>query len=127
MPVSWRLADGLVRLESDDPVTIDEWRSAVDGFSSHPDYRHGMSVIHDRRRRSTVVTTKEIRERAEFLTSRAGSLGSTRWAIVAVRDVDFGMARLEEALLGRVPSVDFALFRDPATAEKWARGGRSPG
>jgi hypothetical protein len=123
MPVSWRIADGLVRLDSEDPVTLDEWRAAVDSFSNDVDYRLGMSVVHDRRRRASVVTTKEIRERAEFLTSRAESLGRTRWAIVAVSDIDFGMARLEEALLGRVPGIDFALFRDPTTAEKWARRG----
>ncbi len=122
MPVSWRIDHGLVRLESDDPATLDEWRFAVDRFSSHPDYRLGMSIVHDRRRRVSVVTTKEIRERAEFLTTRAESLGPTRWAIVAVRDLDFGMARIEEALLGRVPHIEFALFRDPAAAEAWARG-----
>jgi hypothetical protein len=123
MPVFWRIVDGLVHLESEDPVTIDEWRSAVDRFSNHVDYRPGMSVVHDRRRRSSVVTAKEIRQRAEFLISRAESLGTTRWAIVAVSDVDFGMARLEEALLGRVPGIHFALFRDPAAATDWARGG----
>jgi len=116
----------LVRLESDDPVTFDEWRSAVESFGSHPDYQSGMSVVHDRRRRSSVVTTREIRERAEFLTSRAESLGPTRWAIVAVSDVDFGMARIEEALLGSVPRIDFAIFRDPVAAEAWARDGRRP-
>ena len=32
MAVSWRIADGLVRLESDETSNLDEWKAAVDEF-----------------------------------------------------------------------------------------------
>jgi hypothetical protein len=123
VPVSWRIAEDLVRIESDDPVTFEEWRSAVDGFSADPAFHPGMGVIHDWRSRTVTVTTVEIERRADYLIARTRSHGSIRWAVVVHRDVDFGMARVGEALVADARSIDFAVFRDVTAAEEWARRG----
>jgi hypothetical protein len=122
MPVMWTIARGVVLLESQSEVTFGEWRAAVDEFNRHPDYRPGMGVIHDWRKRTTLVTADDARARARYLERLVPALGTTRWAAIVEREADFGLARMVEILLDGVSGIDYRVFRDPVEAEAWARG-----
>ena len=122
MPVSWTITDGIVRLESDGASTLDEWRATVDAFRRHPDYRPGMGVINDWRKRMVSITARDAQARASYLVQYAAAFGPTRWAVVVAREVDFGMGQVEKALLEGAPNITLRVFRDTTEAERWARG-----
>lgn len=132
MPVSWRISEGVVFLVSDEPVTLDEWTSAVDSSLASGSYRPGMGVVQDWRRTKGIPGAKVIRLRVDVLVGRAMARGVNRWAIVVA-----GTARWEIVITGDAwrgadrtaappggrGSVEFRVFRNPAEAEKWARQG----
>jgi len=118
MPVSWRIADGLVRLESSETATFDEWRGAVDAALADPAFRPGMGVVHDWRKQQAALSTEEVRKRASYAEHLA-ELGVTRWAILVARNADYGMGRVGQAI---TDGVQLRAFRDQVEAEAWARG-----
>jgi hypothetical protein len=117
MPISWRVADGLVWLESEGLVPFEEWRAAVDAALKHPDYRPGMGVLHDWRGLHEPPEAADIRSRAEY----GAKLGRIRWALVVSSDVGYGMGRMAE-ILTETPLIELRAFKDIAEAEAWARG-----
>lgn len=125
MPVSWRIENGLVWLESTEPSAFEEWRAAVEGFLAHPDYRPGMGAIHDWRQHQSGLPTGEIRARSHYIVRNAAIFGTMRWALVAPADVAYGMGRMAETLTAAHP-LELRTFRDMAAAEAWVRGGPSP-
>ncbi len=121
MPISWRIANGVVLLESAETATFREWCEALKGFLADPDYRPGMGVIHDWRRLLTASPSTEIMARAEYVTEIPAMKG-TRWALIVAGTVTYGMGRMAEILM-ETSSVELRVFRDMAEAEAWVRGG----
>jgi hypothetical protein len=123
MPIAWRIADGIVHLESIGSSTFAEWCDAIDQFLAHPDYRSGMGVLHDWRRLTSAPPTTEVRARADHLVKHAARFGRMRWAlVVGSADVSYGMARMAEALVHAPSQIEVRAFRDPGDAEAWVRG-----
>ncbi len=118
MPVSWRIADGLVWLESDDPVTFAEWSAAIDAALADKDHRPGMGMLHDQRRLKHGPSIEEGKARVAFVALR----GIPRWAVLAESPVAYGMGRMGAALSSGTSTMIRA-FRDPVEAEAWARRG----
>lgn len=118
MPVSWRVTNGLVYLESSEAPTLEEWRAAVEGALASSDYQPGMGVLHDTRLIKRFHSVEEAEERVAFVTK----LGIRRWAVLAESPVGYGLGRLGEGLSSGTPT-EIRAFRDPAKAEAWARGG----
>ena len=130
MPVSWRISQGVVFLESDRQVTLDEWTSAVSSSLASDGYRPGMGVVQDWRKTRGNPVAKIVRLRVDVLVAPARARGVNRWAIVvagearweivvtgdACRDADGTAARP-----GGHGSVEFRVFKDLAAAEAWAR------
>jgi hypothetical protein len=121
MPVSWRIMNGLVYLESDEAATFEEWRDAVDAALADPAVRPGMGIIHDWRKHRTSLPSAEVKKRAEYVARNAARFGQTRWALLVDSSVGYGMGRMAEALTGLGAAL--RVFRDPVEAEAWARGG----
>lgn len=120
MPVSCRILRSVVFLESTGKPTFAEWRVAVDAFLADPDYRPGMSVVHDWREAQDVPSPIEIQKRAAYTAGRLSSSHSTRWALVVRGVTSYGMARMAEALMAD-SAVHVRMFRDPTAAEAWVR------
>jgi hypothetical protein len=118
MPVSWRITEGFVRLESSGPVGFAEWKAALDAALASPDYRPGMGILHDQRQLPDAPSTEEGKSRAAYVVAR----GIRRWAVLVATDVQYGMARLGDAHSAGT-ATEIQAFRDPAEAEAWARGG----
>src|SRR5260370_8386220 len=93
MPVSWRISEGLVRLESSGSVGFAEWKAALDAALASPDYRPGMGVWHDQRQLRDAPSTEEGKSRAAYVVAR----GIRPWAVLVATDVQYGMARLGDA------------------------------
>jgi len=117
MPVSWRISEGIVRIESSESVTFAEWKAAVDAALASSDYRLGLNVLHDQRRLKDAPSAEEGKARAAYVVAR----GIRRWAVLVGSDVQYGMARLGDAHSSGT-STEIQAFRDPAEAEAWARG-----
>lgn len=134
MPVSWRISEGLVFLESDRQVTLDEWTSAVDRSLSSNGYRPGMGVVQDWRKTKGIPEARVIRLRIDVLVGRTLARGVNRWAIVVAGDARWeivvtgdasrGTNRTAAPIGGR-RSVEFRVFKDLAEAEAWARADSS--
>ena len=120
VPVSWRIVNGLVYLESTQGATFEEWRDAVDFALADPAYQVGMGILHDWRRLQTALPTAEVVRRSQYLAKSAARFGRTRWALVVDTSAAYGMGRMAEALTGS--GTGLRVFRDPAEAEAWARG-----
>jgi hypothetical protein len=118
MPISWRICEGFVRLESEGLVPFEEWRAAVDAALKHPNYRPGMGVLHDWRGLREPPEAADIRARADY----GAQLGRIRWAVVVSSEVGYGMGRMAEILTGD-PLIELRVFRDIGEAEAWIKGG----
>lgn len=121
VPISSRIANGVVLLESAETATFTEWCEAFKGFLADPDYRPSMGVIHDWRRLLTAPPSTEIMARAEYVTEIPAMKG-TRWALIVAGTAAYGMGRMAEILM-ETSSVELRVFRDMAEAEAWVRGG----
>ena len=121
MPVSWRISNGLVYLESSEGATFEEWRDAVDAAWSAPDFQAGMGIVHDWRKLRAGLPTAEVEKRSDYLVNNAARFGRTRWALLVDNTVAFGMGRMAETLTGS--GTGLRVFRDPVEADVWARGG----
>lgn len=117
MPVTWRITDGLLWLESDGDASFDEWREAVEAALRHPDHRPGMGVLHDWRGLRAAPSAEELHPRASY----AKRLGPRRWAVVVEGQAGYGMGRMAEILTEPMP-VELRVFQDIREAEAWARG-----
>ncbi len=121
MPVSWRIMNGLVYLESDEAATFEEWRGAVEGAIADPAFQPGMGIIHDWRKHRTLLPSAEVLKRSEYLARNAARFGRTRWALLVDTRAGYGMGRMAETLTGSGAAL--RVFRDAVEAEAWAHGG----
>jgi hypothetical protein len=124
MPVTWKISDDLIWLQSGEEASFQEWRQAIEAAFEDPVYRPGMGVIHDWRRLRTPPSPDEIHMRAAYV----AELDTRRWALVVRDDVGYGMGRMAEIVTSIPPLKASALpfevrvFRDLTEAEAWARG-----
>jgi len=116
MPVSWRISQGIIHLESDEPATFAEWKAAVNAVLASADYRRGMGLLHDQRRLRDAPSVEEGKARAAYV----AALGIRRWAVLAGSNVQYGMARMGEALSDGT-ATEIRAFWDPVEAEGWLR------
>lgn len=122
MPIAWQIRDGLVRLETTDAWTIDEWKTAAEAFIADPGFRPGMGIVNDRRQ-ARAPTTQEVKAVVAFAQARSSGIGKARWAAVAADSANYGMSRMAQFLLEGT-SVTLGVFRDPDDAETWVREGQ---
>jgi hypothetical protein len=121
MPVSWRISEGIVWLESSEPVTFAEWTAAIDGALAQKDYKPGMGMLHDQRRMKHGPSIEEAHKRVAFVAAR----GIRKWAVLAESADSYGMGRVGEALSNGTATAIRA-FRDPDAAAAWLREAPKP-
>jgi hypothetical protein len=124
MPVSWRIAERYLLLESDEDATFEEWAAAVDAGLRDPGFRPGMGLVHDARRMGRVPSPDEANRRVEFLQRRMERMKISRWAVVVAssRPAQYGMAHMAEAFAD-VAGAPFRVFKDDfPDAIAWTNG-----
>jgi hypothetical protein len=124
MSVFWQIESGLVRIESWGLCNAEEWKAALKGLLVHSDFHPGMGLVNDRRRLEMppgVAAAIELRAAIAYIETRIVEIGRARWALVVADPVNFGMARMAQALL-QGTQVELGVFYDPDEAEAWVRG-----
>lgn len=85
----------------------------------NPDFHPGMGTIFDVRDLDmSRLTAEEMKSLGEINRMVAERRGKARVAIVASTDLGYGMSRMYK-VLGEVPNLEMAVFRDPVEAELW--------
>ncbi len=100
-------------------LTFDEVAKAYQAMLDHPEFRSGMEALW---RFEDVegpgLSADEIRNFVSFQRDTISRRGPARVAIYVERDLDFGIVRVYEALVGAV-HIDVRGFRDVDEAIRW--------
>ena len=105
-------------------ATIEGLGAWVQEGLSDPRYRPGMRILIDHSRLDwSGLTPADIHRRIELFAKEAGRSGHVSAAVVMRAPVDFGIARMEQALIEFQPEVqiDFAVFFSIDEAREWLR------
>jgi hypothetical protein len=122
MGVSYTFAEGLLLVTADESATASDWTAAVEEALASPLFEPGMPVVADARRMARIPSTKDVLARVEFIAAFSKGGRISRWALVMVEGVQYGMGRMAEAYTeGR--SSPFRVFTRLDDAKSWARGG----
>lgn len=116
MPISWRLFEGVVFLESGEEETLAEWQAAV---RSALFGRANLRMLHDARRRMRTPDVAEVKARLSFLIARVEMHRLGRCALVVGNQANYGLGRMAEALVETNPALDFRVFMEMAEAKAW--------
>jgi hypothetical protein len=123
MPVAWRIADGLIVLNSEGDATFEEWKTAVRAALASAESATVSGVVHDSRRATRILSLEEAKERVAFLQQQSRISGIQRWAVVVTGIIQVGMARWGESF--QAETVErFRTFEDLDEARAWALGER---
>ena len=119
MPFTMRMEAGIVIGTCSGALGIDDARAGASAVWDNPDWR-GKSVVWDFRSAQIAIDTPHVRELARFILGSQPTPPPPRVAFVTARNVDFGMARMFEALREQ-PPTEVHVFRDYDEAVAWAR------
>lgn len=85
-----------------------------------PDYKPDMKVLWDMGQADfSDVTTEHIQSLMEMVKNNWGKEQGGKAALVATKDLDFGLTRMYELALGAETSRNIVVFKNLADAEKW--------
>jgi hypothetical protein len=108
-------------------LDIDEVVSALERIVNHPLFRPGAHVLWDfSGARSGNLDARELRNLVRQVGERMDGRGEGyKTALVAPRDVDYGLARMYEAYASELP-VELCVFRSSGEAWDWLLGNADP-
>jgi hypothetical protein len=107
-----------VVLTGRDDLVADDVVAALERAYGHPQLASGMNVLCDLRDARTDLTPRDIRRVVDFVSRHREARGGGKSAVVAGRDVDYGMARIAQVHLEPL-GVELAVFRELQEAEEW--------
>jgi hypothetical protein len=121
MPIAYDIdrARGLVRTSCSGQVMLPEVLAHFDQLQQDPQRSSRLDVLLDLRLLSTPPDAPKLRRVANRI-GRVTDLRFGRCAIVADRDLVFGLSRMFEAF-ARAYFDAIQVFRDPAAAEAWVQ------
>src|ERR1051326_4101551 len=115
----------LVRETWSGDVTLEDYKSAMAELRQHPEYRRGMDGLTDYRCARIMLSYKAMTMLASLCSTRE------KWrhvAVVVSRVVDYGLARMYQALTESSGShfEEFRIFMSIEEAERWLASVGSP-
>ena len=110
-------AAGLVRLVYQGGPSFDEWERTMQAALTDPAYQPGFPFLVDRRS-GEPASTDYVRRVVDFLYLHEDQLARSRWAIVAPSPASYGMARMKQAMAGRL-AMPIEVFMELGEAERW--------
>jgi hypothetical protein len=117
--ITHTIADGIVYLEYFGKVTSHHIIQSREAFLADPDYAVGMSFLVDLSGASLEsLTLDELRRVGDHGRNIDERLGNHCTAIVAPRDLEYGVSRMFE-ILGERPNLRLQVFRDRGEALAW--------
>ena len=110
-----------VRVTIRSRVSVDLFEEIVGAMVSDPRFERGMPAIWDVRDSDGFAELSPAELiRMVGISRRARSASPYRVAMVADRDVDFGVARMLRGTISDRAPLDLGVFRDVEKAERWA-------
>jgi hypothetical protein len=111
--------DGLV-IKVTGTVGREDILLSIDRFLNHPKFRQNINQLFDCTEGDLDFTTQDLESIASYFNTIADQLGHDRkLAIVASRDLKFGMMRQYEAFFDSGPSINICVFRSLSDAREW--------
>lgn len=100
--------------------TSAEFAAAVDEAAAKPGWRPAMDALFDiSEGAGDQLSPQALKQMARFMWRNTARLGAGyRVAVVAPRDVDYGLTRMFQAYMDG-PPFDLKIFRDRSAAEAW--------
>ncbi|MDJ0721294.1 MAG: hypothetical protein QNJ04_06675 [Desulfobacterales bacterium] len=118
MPVQYTIQDNFIEFKLKDAFSIDELQKVCNRAIMNPAFNAPMRAIIDTSRASTKTNSREIEKQAAALRSIKTHLAS-KWAILAKSgSLNFGLARMLAAHIGRV-DIETCVFADRPRAYRW--------
>ena len=100
-------------------IHVGELETLLAQFYASPDFDPDMNALWDLRSADTsAVTGDEVRSLADRVRQHWESSRS-RAALVATDDLNFGLSRMYERLVGNPATENVRVFKDYEAAEKW--------
>jgi hypothetical protein len=106
---------------------VEDFRRMLDEMLSHPEWTPGSPWLHDHTELDAgALTVNEIKRIADLCAERSSQFGSGKCAIVAGRDLEFGLARMWAVYVEDRWSAEPNVFRSKDEALDWlsVRAGR---
>jgi hypothetical protein len=107
-----------VVLTGREDLVADDIVAALERAYSHPQFASGMNVLCALCDARTDLTPGDIRRVVDFVSRHREARCGGKSAVVASRDVDYGMARIAQVHLEPL-GVELGVFRDLQEAEEW--------
>lgn len=99
--------------------SLDQVLATLEDVYAHPDFRPEAGAIWDLIAATGDIPTEDVRHLADFVGKLAGEKAPGRVAIVVARDVESGMAKMYETIIGSQTSKPVMIFRDMDEANSW--------
>ena len=100
---------------------LEELRATLESVYAQPEYAT-RSLFDMRDAAPGGLSAPEMESLVGLIRSLRSDRAPSRWAILAARDVHFGLARMFEAYASNLP-VEIRVFRDPEEAVAWLEPG----
>jgi hypothetical protein len=109
---------GVIVLRYRGNVDVAEIRHAFDEMVRLPGFQEGISLVADFRDTMSPLTGEEVQDLAYYAKQNDADWGVTKWALLASRDLTFGLARMYSSLTADY-KVTTSVFRDAKKADDW--------
>jgi hypothetical protein len=116
--VDIRPSEQQVVLTGRDDLVADDIMAPLERIYGDPLFALGTNVLCDIRDARPDLAPGDIRRIVEFVSRHRDARGGGKSAVVASRDVDYGMARIAQVHVEPL-GVELAVFRDLQEADEW--------
>lgn len=112
--------DGIFTVVTRGDAELMRFRELLDQTFAHEEWQPGSLVLHDHSElNGGPLKVDDIRRIAGFCADSSEQFGLSRLAVVAVRDVEFGLARMWGAFMEGRWSVTAQAFRSVDEGKRW--------
>jgi hypothetical protein len=101
-----------------DLKVFDVRRTLEDAYA-RPEFRPEASALWDLREATGDVPTEDVRHLVDFVTKMVGDGEQGKVAIIIPSDLDFGLSRMYETILGGQSRKPMKVFQDIDEAQSW--------
>lgn len=101
-------------------INIDDLIKHLQALYQSPDFDSDMNAVWDiRAANSSLVTKEDVNVLINFVVKQWGQNAKNKMALVAERDLEYGMSRMYQIMLEDKTTSKVAIFKDIQAAEDW--------
>ena len=101
-------------------IDVDKLIKHLQALYISPDFDSDMNALWDiREANSSLVTKEDVTVLIDFVATQWGREAKNKMALVATRDMEYGMSRMYQIMLEGKTTSKVAIFKDIQEAENW--------